>query len=83
VPSLESFRSPPILSGEVAFMKTPSFKKACEWIALNDEPEELEVEAVEGYLSTQLVADIFGRHSDEVALKIVRIRLKKLKGELK
>jgi hypothetical protein len=45
-----------------------------EHIALNDEPSDLDAENVAGYISTGLLADLFGKETDDVARDIVRFR---------
>lgn len=54
--------------------KRASYLAGCEWIALNDEPLDLDVENVAGYISTTLLADIFKRDPRDLAEKIVAIR---------
>jgi hypothetical protein len=54
-----------------------SYAEGVDWIALNDEAgssEALAAEVVAGYISTMLLADLFGRDRDEVARAIVRRR---------
>jgi len=51
-----------------------SYRKGIEWIASNDEPEELDVDSVSSYISTMLLADLFGKDPDEVAKAVVRFR---------
>lgn len=50
------------------------YRFAVSWIGNNDEPEDLDVENVSGYISTILVADIFEKDPLEVAEKIVKYR---------
>lgn len=53
----------------------PSLQRAVEWIALNDNPADHEdVDAVAGYISTILVADLFGIEAEKVARKVVAYR---------
>lgn len=65
--------------------KRASYREACEWIALNDnagddrivsgEESQQEIrKRIAGYISTLLVADIFGADPDAVAFDIFRIR---------
>ncbi len=51
-----------------------SYRKGVEWIAWNDEPEDLDAEVVAEYVSTGLLADLFGKDVDEVARAVVRKR---------
>lgn len=69
-------------------MKRASYREAVAWIALNDNTAETEeairdegdsaaVDLVCSYISTKLVADLFGKTSEKVAFDIVRL-LKKI-----
>jgi hypothetical protein len=40
--------------------KRASYRFGVRWIAENDEPESVDVEEVAGYVSTLLLADLFG-----------------------
>ena len=57
-------------------MKRASYRVGIAWIAENDEPEELDANNVAGYISTGLLADLFGKELDEVAAAVVRYRIK-------
>ena len=50
------------------------YTDAVEWIANEDEPDETNVEKVAGYISTCLVADLFGKNRLDVARDVVGIR---------
>jgi len=52
-----------------------SYRRAIEIIALNDEPSDTDVDSVEGSLTVQLVADLWGYDSYKVARAVVRFRL--------
>lgn len=54
--------------------KRASYREAIAWIAWNDEPTEYEVERIEPMVSVQLVADIFGKWSYDVARAVSRYR---------
>lgn len=56
-------------------MKRASYREAIEWIARNDDVDTLDEEAVSSYLTTGLVADLFGKEQSEVARAVVRLRL--------
>lgn len=56
-------------------MKRASYREAIEWIARNDDVDTLDEEAVSSYLTTGLVADLFGKEQSEVARAVVRFRL--------
>lgn len=45
------------------------------WIAGNDEPEDLNAESVAEYISTTLLADIFGLPAEGVGRDVVEYRL--------
>lgn len=66
-----------IPANEIDPSKRASYRKGVEWIALNDDPaagDAQEVEAVAGYISTMLLADLFGVSSEDVAKDIIRYR---------
>lgn len=64
----------------------PSIKYGVDWIALNDESggdERLDVSSVASYISTALLADLFGKTPEDIAKRIVRRREQLIKsGEL-
>jgi hypothetical protein len=47
---------------------------AVQWIALNDEPEERDPEVIATLISTQLVADVFEREPEKVAVDVLKAR---------
>lgn len=51
-----------------------SYRQAIEWIAGNDEPEDLDAENVAGYISTTLIADLWRKDPIDVARAVVRKR---------
>ncbi len=55
-------------------MKRASYRHAIDWVAWNDDPETLEAEDIRGYISTLLVADLFGVEPERVALDIAEKR---------
>jgi len=55
--------------------KRASYREGVAWIALNDEPEDLDLESVAGYISTQLLAALWGKEDEVVARAIVRYRV--------
>jgi hypothetical protein len=57
-------------------MKRASYREAVAWIAQNDEPEDGDADNVAGYISTTLVADIFGVDQERVGRDVVRYRVK-------
>lgn len=62
-----------------AVMKRPSFKAAVAWIALNDNPgDEDDWEALKGYISVALVADLFDITCGQVADRIQVYRKAKM-----
>lgn len=59
-------------------MKRASYKHAVRWIAANDDigsPDCTNADIVSGYISTLLVADIFGKDADKVAQDVVNQRI--------
>lgn len=58
-------------------MKRASYRAAIEWIALNDDPgspDALNAEVVARYVSSVLIADIFGVEDAKVGVDVVRVR---------
>lgn len=51
-----------------------SYREAIAWIAQNDEPSDLDVDNVAGYISTTLIADLWRKDPIEVATAVVRKR---------
>jgi hypothetical protein len=56
--------------------KRASYREGVAWIALNDEPDDLDAESAAEYISTTLLADLFRKDPDEVGRDIVRYRIK-------
>lgn len=70
-------------------MKRASYREAIDWIARNDNAgDDMPLEiypdaeanaeirgAIRGYISTSLVADLFGVDTDRVARDVVRARI--------
>lgn len=50
------------------------YRFGVRWIAENDDADTLDVEAVAGYISTLLLADLFHKQPADVAKDIVRWR---------
>lgn len=64
-------------------MKRASIRDAAWWIALNDDPaahDALREDVVAGYISTCLVADIFGIEREKVARMVIARRREHAKG---
>lgn len=59
--------------------KQASYRDGLEWIALNDEPGELDWEPVSGSISTILLADLFGLDPEVTAQQIVDLRKRMLR----
>lgn len=53
-----------------------SYRKAVEWIALNDEPGLTDVEEISERIVTMMVAELFDRYVVDVAMAIARLRIK-------
>lgn len=56
--------------------KRASYREGIAWIAWNDEPEDLDPVSASEYISTGLLADLFGKDAAEVGAAIVRYRIK-------
>lgn len=54
--------------------KRASYREGVAWIALNDEPSDVDPDSVASYISTMLLADLFGKEPADVAKAIVRKR---------
>lgn len=59
-----------------AATKRASYRFGVAWIAENDEPETLDADEIGGFISTLLLADLFGKEPGDVAADIVRYRNK-------
>ena len=55
-------------------MKTPTYREAVEWIAVNDDPDETRAARIAQNLTVQLVADLFALSTVTVARDIARVR---------
>jgi hypothetical protein len=67
-------------------MKRASYRDAVDWIAMNDDngsADALDAETVASYVSTILIAAIFGMGADRVAADVVRFRRKEQAAERK
>lgn len=53
-----------------------SYRKGVEIIALNDEPGDMDVTSVASFTTVGLLADLFGKTTEEVAKDVVRFREK-------
>ena len=61
----------------------PSYKKAVEWIATQDEPAEENVGEVASLISVCLVADLWGKGETTVAVDVLAYRRKRREIEAK
>lgn len=68
--------SMPIQEYYFTYLKRHGYKYGVEWIALNDEPEQLDSEIVSYQTSVCLLADLFDKCQNDVARDIVRYREK-------
>lgn len=57
-------------------MKRASYKAGVEWIALNDETACMDVNEIDGFVSTLLLADLFDVEPSKVAADILKYRQK-------
>lgn len=53
-----------------------SYRKAIEWIALNDEPGETDLDAMSQMISVALIADLWVKEPETVAKAVLRYRKK-------
>lgn len=52
----------------------PSLKAAIEWVALNDDPSEMDQEVVIETITVGMLADLYGKTTSEISRRIVKIR---------
>lgn len=57
-------------------MKRASYRDGIDFIAMNDEADELDEEVVAGLATVLLVSELFGVERDRVARDVVRYRKK-------
>jgi len=57
-------------------VKRASYRIGVAWIAQNDEPLDRDPESIAEYISTQLLADLFGVEPARVAADVLRARQK-------
>lgn len=62
-------------------MKRASYRNAVALIAANDDPGRFDLEAIRGYITVALVADIFGVSTERVARDVQRWREDYARGE--
>lgn len=63
-------------------MKRASYRHAVDWIALNDSAADgADVNEIDGYPTTLLVADLFDVTTERVARDIARVRIAEDKAE--
>lgn len=60
--------------------KTPSYREAIEFIAMNDEPTIMDTDLLVGYPTVHLAAIMFGKNIDDVAADVVMFRTNKILG---
>jgi hypothetical protein len=58
-------------------------KAGISWIAHNDEPDTLDVEVIEGYISVHCLCAAFDKQPRPIAEKIMRERIKHGYGDRK
>lgn len=56
--------------------KRASYRAGVRWIAENDEPGSIDIDEIDGYISTLLLADLFGKDPRDVAWDIAGYRMK-------
>jgi hypothetical protein len=57
-------------------MRPASYRAGVEWIALNDEPGDRDPETASDYISSLLLAELFGVEPERVGRDVVRYRTK-------
>lgn len=57
------------------------YKFGVEWIALNDEPTATDPKTISGFISTSLLADLFGKKPETVARDILKYKGNKARRE--
>jgi hypothetical protein len=65
-------------------MKTPSYRQAVAWIALNDnpgDPDAQDAETIGGFLTVGFAADLFDVDQKRVAADVVAYRQAEAAGE--
>lgn len=55
-------------------MKRASYRHGIDWIALNDDPNDMEVKSVRTYISVLMLADLFNVTEERVAADVVKVR---------
>jgi hypothetical protein len=71
-----------LLGNRTVLGKRASYREGVAWIALNDDPgsaDSRDLETVSGYISTCLLADLFGVDRWQVAEDIINFRYKESK----
>lgn len=58
-----------------------SYRKGVCYIALYDEPRELDALAMSGYASVHVLAEVFDKDEAQVAQDVVKLRHKQLEWE--
>lgn len=64
-------------------MRSASYRRGLWYIALNDEPTEMDAEQMQGFASVHLLSELFGVSTERVARDVVRYRRKHEKEEAK
>ena len=60
-----------------------SYRKGVRYIALYDEPRELDAEAMAGYASVHVLAEVFDKDEKLVAADVIKQRFKQLEWDEK
>ncbi len=55
------------------------YQKAIEWIALNDEPNMVDMEEINGLISVELAAFIFDKTNYDISEDVIKFRKKHIK----
>lgn len=62
-------------------MKRLGYRAGIEMIALNDEPLEMDADAMVGFATVMLLGFLFGKEQEEVARDVVKFRKRQLSLE--
>jgi hypothetical protein len=62
------------MTRSTAATRRPTYRFAVAWIAQEDEPGDLDPAVIAGYISTCLVADLWGKDEADVAEDVARYR---------
>jgi hypothetical protein len=67
---------PPAIANRLPRPKTlaEAFKRGVEFVALNDEPGDLKVSVIRGYISVVALSEAFGYTTTYIAIQVKKVR---------